>query len=233
MASKGKEHSMKAHHHDPFTLTKLPDSIIVERVLQGEKGLFEILLRRYNQRLFRVVRSYIHSEDDTKDIMQDAYVKAYTKLEQFNNEASFSTWLIRIAINEALQQIRKNKRQTTNYGKTERLDNVFQLPDTNQMNPEKQTIRTQTHHLIEEAVDRLPEKYRVVFVMHQVEGLSNPEIATCLKLSDSNVKVRLHRAKKLLKEELYKNTQDASIYEFGNQKCDLMVETVMSKIQNI
>jgi RNA polymerase sigma-70 factor (ECF subfamily) len=74
---------------------------------------------------------------------------------------------------------------------------------------------------------------RVVFVMHQVEGLSNPEIATCLKLSDSNVKVRLHRAKKLLKEELYKNTHDASIYEFGNQKCDLMVEMVMVKIQNI
>ncbi|MDC7999505.1 RNA polymerase sigma factor [Aequorivita todarodis] len=221
---------MKAHHLESFTLTKLPDSIIVERVLQGEKGLFEILLRRYNQRLFRVVRSYIHSEDDTKDIMQDAYVKAYTKLEQFNNEASFSTWLIRIAINEALQQIRKNKRQTTNYGKTERLDNVFHLPDTNQMNPEKQTIKTETRTLVEQAVDQLPEKYRVVFMLHQVEGLSNLEIADCLKLTDSNVKVRLHRAKNLLKEELFKTTHDASIFEFGNHKCDAVVENVMKRI---
>ncbi len=224
---------MEAPHHQSFAASKLPDSEIVERVLEGEKGLFEILLRRYNQRLFRVVRSYMRSEDDAKDIMQDAYVKAYTKLAQFNHEASFSTWLIRIAINEALQQIRKKKRQTINYGKTERLDNVFHLPATNQMNPEKQTITSETRHLIEEAVDRLPEKYRIIFVLHQVEGLSNPEIAACLKLSDSNVKVRLHRAKNMLKEELFKSTNDATIFEFGNHKCDLMVEAVMERITEL
>ncbi len=221
---------MNAIQPDRFALTKLSDSKVVERVLEGEKELFEILLRRYNQRLFRVIRSYIHSEDDVRDIMQDAYVKAYLKLQQFNNQSSFSTWLIRIAINEALQHIRKNKRLVTNYGKTESLENVFQLPDTNNMNPEKQTIKTETRALVEQAVDRLPEKYRVVFVLQQVEGLSNPEIAACLKLTDSNVKVRLHRAKNLLKEELFKTTHDASIFEFGNHKCDLMVEKVMKCI---
>jgi RNA polymerase sigma-70 factor (ECF subfamily) len=223
---------MNAIQPDRFALTKLPDSKVVQRVLEGEKELFEILLRRYNQRLFRVIRSYIHSEDDTRDIMQDAYVKAYLKLQQFNNQSSFSTWLIRIAINEALQHIRKNKRLVTNYGKTESLENVFQLPDTNQMNPEKQAIKTETRALVEQAVDRLPEKYKLVFVLHQVEGLSNPEIAECLELTDSNVKVRLHRAKNLLKEELFKATNDASIFEFGNHKCDLMVEDVMKRIQN-
>lgn len=223
---------MNAAQPDRFALTKLPDSKVVERVLEGEKELFEILLRRYNQRLFRVIRSYINSEDDVRDIMQDAYVKAYLKLQQFNNQSSFSTWLIRIAINEALQHIRKNKRLLTNYGKTESLENVFQLPDTNQMNPEKQTITTETRVLVEQAVDRLPEKYKVVFVLQQVEGLTNPEIAACLKLTDSNVKVRLHRAKNLLKEELFKTTHDASIFEFGNHKCDLMVEEVMERIQN-
>lgn len=221
---------MNAIQPDRFALTKLSDFKVVERVLEGEKELFEILLRRYNQRLFRVIRSYIHSEDDVRDIMQDAYVKAYLKLQQFNNQSSFSTWLIRIAINEALQHIRKNKRLVTNYGKTESLENVFQLPDTNNMNPEKQTIKTETRALVEQAVDRLPEKYRVVFVLQQVEGLSNPEIAACLKLTDSNVKVRLHRAKNLLKEELFKTTHDASIFEFGNHKCDLMVEKVMKCI---
>ena len=224
---------MNATQPDRFTLTKLPDSTVVQRVLDGEKELFEILLRRYNQRLFRVIRSYVHSEDDVRDIMQDAYVKAYTKLYQFNNQSSFSTWLIRIAINEALQQIRKNKRILVNYGKTERLENVFNLPDTNQMNPEKQTITTETRILVEQAVDRLPEKYRVVFMLHQVEGLSNPEIAECLKLTDSNVKVRLHRAKSLLKDEIFKSTHDASIFEFGNHKCDAMVEGVMQRIQNL
>ncbi len=222
---------MNAIQPDRFALTKLSDIQVVQRVLEGEKELFEILLRRYNQRLFRVIRSYIHSDDDVMDILQDSYVKAYTKLGQFNNESSFSTWLIRIAINEALQQIRKNKRILVNYGRTERLENVFNLPDTNQMNPEKQTIRTETRALVEEAVDRLPEKYRVVFMLHQVEGLSNPEIAACLKLSDSNVKVRLHRAKTLLKDEIFKTTHDASIFEFGNYRCDFIVEEVMKRIQ--
>lgn len=222
---------MNAIQPDRFTLTKLPDSKIVQRIVEGDKELFEILLRRYNQRLFRVIRSYINSDDDVQDIMQDAYVKAYTKLQQFNNQSSFSTWLIRIAINEALQNIRKNKRLETNYGKTESLENVFQLPDTNQMNPEKQAIKNETRILVERAVDQLPEKYKVVFVLHQIEGLSNPEIAECLKLTDSNVKVRLHRAKNLLKEELFKTTHDASIFEFGNHKCDAVVEEVMERIQ--
>ncbi len=224
---------MNAAQPDRFSLTKLTDSTVVQRVLEGEKELFEILLRRYNQRVFRVVRSYIASEDDIPDIMQDAYVKAYTKLEQFNNQASFSTWLIRIAINEALQHLRKNKRQLTNYGKTERLENVFQLADANQMNPEQRTIKIETRALVEQAVDRLPEKYRVVFVLQQIEGLTNPEIAECLKLSVSNVKVRLHRAKKLLKEELFKTTNDTAVFEFGNHKCDALVEKVMRLVINL
>lgn len=224
---------MKALQSDRFSLNKLPDTTVVERVLKGEKELFEILLRRYNQRLFRIIRSYISLEDDVQDVMQEAYVKAYTKLEQFNNEASFSTWLIRIGINEALQFLRKSKRRSTTYGPTESLESIFQLPDTNQMSPDKQVIRNETRLLVERAVDLLPEKYRVVFVMHQVEGLSNPEIASCLQLTDSNVKVRLHRAKTMLKDELFKTTHDASIFEFGNYKCDLMVEEVMRAIHEL
>ncbi|MEM0518233.1 MULTISPECIES: RNA polymerase sigma factor [Aequorivita] len=224
---------MKATQTNRSADTQLTDSIVVQRVLEGEKELFEILMRRYNQRLFRVVRSYIYSEDDVQDILQDAYVKAFTKLYQFNNQSSFSTWLTRIAINEALQIIRKKKRQMTNYGKTESLENVFHLPDTNTMNPEKQAIKTETKILVEKAVDALPEKYRVVFILHQIEGLSNPEIAACLKLSDSNVKVRLHRAKNLLKEELFKTTHDPSVFEFGNHKCDVLVANVMKRIQDL
>lgn len=224
---------MNAIQPDRFKLTKLTDTQVVQRVLEGEKELFEILLRRYNQRIFRVIRSYIYSEDDVQDVMQEAYVKAYLKLYQFNNKASFSTWLIRIAINEALQQIRRKKRIAVNYGETESLENVFQLPDTNPMNPEKQTIKTENRAFIEMAVDKLPEKYRVIFMLHHVEGLSNSEIVDCLKISDSNVKVRLHRAKKMLKDELFKITDDASIFEFGNQKCDAIVEKVMFRIQEL
>src|SRR5690554_6862178 len=222
---------MNSTQTDRFALTKLSDNQIVNRVLAGEKELYEILLRRYNQRFFRVIRSYINSEADTRDIMQEAYVKAYLKLYQFRSESSFSTWLTRIGINEALQFIRKQKRQSTNYGSTESLENIIHLPDTNTMNPDKQAIKSETRILVEQAVDLLPEKYRIVFVLHQVEGLSNSEIADCLKLSESNIKVRLHRAKNMLRDELFKTTLDSSIYEFGNKKCDLMVEHVMERIQ--
>lgn len=224
---------MDSIHHNGIDVTKFSDSEVVEHVLAGEKELFELLLRRYNQLVFRVVRSYLNSEDDTRDTMQEAYVKAYIKLSQFKHEASFSTWLIRIAINEALQEIRKKKRLVNNYGEIENLDSVFQLSDTTAMNPEKQLIKSENKTLIEAAVDRLPEKYRVVFVLQQVEGLSNSEIAECLQITDSNVKVRLHRAKKLLKEEMFRKTHDASIFEFGNEKCDAMVKAVMERIKDL
>ncbi len=223
---------METVHQKKVESPKFSDAEIVERVLHGEKQLFEILLRRYNQLLFRVVRSYIKSEDDTRDIMQEAYVKAFTKLTQFKSESSFSTWLIRIGINEALQELRRTKRIRTKYGVPQNLDTLIQMTDPNSMNPEKRAITTETRTLIEEAVDRLPKKYRVIFVMRQVEGLPTAEIADCLDLSESNVKVRLHRAKKMLKEELFNITHDASIFEFGNEKCDRMVEKVMERILN-
>ena len=220
-------------HLKKLAPNQLSDSEVVEQVLSGKKELFEILMRRYNQRLFRVVRSYVDYEDDARDIMQDAYIKAYTKLHQFNNEALFSTWLIRIAINEALQHLRKKKRQTTVLGTPEPLEVLYNISDTDQMNPEKQAMNNETSELLKKAVDRLPEKYKVVYVLHQLEGLTNQEISDCLQLSDSNVKVRLHRAKKQLKDELFVSTHDASIFEFGNKKCDLMVETVMEKIMSM
>lgn len=162
--------------------------------------------------------------------MQDSYIKAYQKLEQFNAQAAFSTWLIRIGINEALQFIRKNKRVLNNFGKKETIDTVFQLPDANQMNPEKKLIKAETRALVETAIDQLPEKYRTIFVLHEVEGMTNPEIAACLDLSDANVKVRLHRAKKHLKEELYKLSLDKRIFEFGNHKCDEVIQNALSSI---
>lgn len=221
---------MRSTKLNRLSLSALSDSQIILQVLEGDKELFEILIRRYNQRIYRVVRGYIKSEDDTMDIMQDAYVKAFTKLKQFNNEASFSTWLIRISINEALQYIRKKKRNYENYVNARPVEDIFNLPDSNQMNPEKQVIGLETRQMIERTVDRLPEKYRVVFILHQVEGLSNPEISECLNLTETNVKVRLHRAKNLLKAGLFEITHDSSIFEFGNHRCDAVVDGVMQRI---
>lgn len=209
----------------------IPDTEVIKRILDGEKELFEILLRRYNQTLYRVIRSYIQSENDVEDVMQNAYIKAFQKLVQFRGDATFSTWLIRIGINEALQHIRKNKRNPGANGHDEDLTKILQLPETDKMNPEKHMIKHEIQLLVEKAIDRLPEKYRIIFMLHEVEGAKNSEIANCLNLSDSNVKVRLHRAKNLLKEEFYKLSSEAPVFEFGNSRCDRIVYNVMNNIQ--
>lgn len=193
-----------ANYSHLLSETELTDDKVVQHVLSGDKECFEIILRRYNQRLFRVIRSYIPSEDDARDILQDTYIKAFMKLPQFSNRCSFSTWLIRIAINEALQYLRKKKRPITWAG----IDALYHLRDNNPISPKIQMIASETLSFVEKAVDQLPEKYKVVFVLHGAEGMSDHEIAMCLQITERNVKERLHRAKNLLKEALFNITQE-------------------------
>tara|TARA_A100000171_G_C2138525_1_gene152516 strand:+ start:5939 stop:6604 length:666 start_codon:yes stop_codon:yes gene_type:complete len=221
---------MEAIKWNDITIGKMSDSEIIRRVLGGEKELFEILMRRYNQTLYRVIRSYMTVESDVEDAMQEAYLKAYEKLDQFRGNAAFSTWLVRIGMNEALQRIRKNKRIFFIDEQAEASGRIIQLPDNGQMNPEKNVIKHETRLMVEKSIDQLSEKYRVIFMLHQVEGMSNTEIAAALDLTESNVKVRLHRAKKMLKEELFKQSVDVSAFEFGNSRCDRIVQFVMDRI---
>jgi RNA polymerase sigma-70 factor (ECF subfamily) len=211
---------------------RLEDTVVVRRVLSGEKELFEILLRRYNQTLYRVIRGYLRDEADVEDAMQDTYLKAYDKLEQFQGKAAFSTWLIRIGINEALLRLRKLRRVRSLVSQEADVDakTITQLPDTRQMNPEKQAIQVETRQLLEKAIDHLPEKLRVIYILKEVEGLKNDEIARCLDISEPNVKVRLHRARTMLKETLYRISSSNEIFEFGNSRCDGLVARVMHAI---
>lgn len=211
--------------------SQLTDDEVIQKVLSGEKELFEILLRRYNQILFRAVRSYLKDEDEVRDTMQDTYLKAFDKLSQFQRKSSFSTWLIRIGINESLLRIRKSRRDHSIFSEIkEEAKNIFQRTGIYKMNPEKRIIQKETRSFIEHAIDQLPEKYRIVYILREVEGISNEEIAACLGLTYSNVKVRLYRAKSLLKKKLSGVSGDSGVFEFGNEKCDSLVEDVMKKI---
>ena|SRR5687768_10205676 len=211
---------------------QLSDNEIVKRVLTGEKELFEILLRRNNQTLYRVIRSYLKYDNDVQDAMQEAYLKAYNKLHQFQGNSAFTTWLIRIGINEALLRIRAEKKVIPLYAKDAdfQSEKLLQIPDGNQMNPERKIIQKEIRILIEQAIDVLPPRYRTVYVLKEVEGLEIGEIANCLDLSESNVKVRLHRAKNLLKNVLYDLSSETEIFEFGSSTCDILVKAVMNRI---
>lgn len=213
-------------------LQQIPDDVVVKRILAGEKELFALLLRRYNQKLYRVVRSYLRQPNDIEDAMQDAYLKAFHKLEQFRGDASFSTWLIRIGINEALQRIKKDTKVKSLHDPHADVtsNDIIQLPDSKDVNPEKITIGKEVKTLIEHAIDELPEKYRVIYVLKEIQGMETQELCACLNINEANAKVRLHRAKHLMKETLLRLSADSEIFEFGNSRCDALVSRVMGRI---
>ncbi len=213
---------------------RITDQEVVERILSSEKELYEILLKRYNQTLYRVVRGYL-KDDEAEDVMQETYIKAFRNLKQFKGQTgTFSTWLIRIGINEALQYLRKKKKHQVMQipGNNKSSNGLMNPYITVNMNPEQQLINNEGRLLLEQAIEQLPEKYRIIYILREVEGMKNPEIADCLKLSESNVKVRFHRAKTLLKEKLLQLSSETSVFEFGNSRCDNMVKKVLFLLFN-
>lgn len=221
---------MEALKINESQIVSLSDLEVVERVRNGEKALCEILMRRHNQTLYRAVRSYLKDGDDVQDAMQEAYVKAFSKLDQYKGDAAFSTWLVRIGINEALQALRKQRALHVYADPEVRAERLTQLPDTGQMNPEQRTIREEHRRLLEQAVDRLPEDYRAVYMLREVEEMSVGEVSQSLDISEANVKVRLHRAKNMVKDALMGAQEPASAFGFGNAHCDALVAAVMARI---
>ena len=212
---------------------KIKEADVIKRILSGEKELFEILVRRNNQKLYRAIRSYLKDEAEIEDVMQNSYIKAYTKLYQFRLEASFSTWLIRIGINEALSRLKeKDKLYHLNERVKDFKDNIIlEMPDNKQLNPQSRMIRNEAKQLLEDAIDSLDSKYRSVYILSEVEEMSHKEICIALDLTVANVKVRLHRAKAMLKDKLYEISKDHEVFEFGFSRCDRITENVMKFIR--
>jgi len=207
----------------------LPDEQVVARVVGGETALFEILMRRYNQRLFRVARGIVHADADAEDVVQQAYLSAYTNLAQFGGAAAFSTWLTRIVINEAATRRRRRIRLAEVDIEEQRDVTPFKAQTAT---PEEQASQRETRAILEAAIDRLPEGYRLVFIMREVVQLSVVETAECLDLSEENVKVRLHRAKAMLRGSLYARVERAAgdAFPFMGARCDRIVAAVLAKI---
>ncbi|MDO6388520.1 RNA polymerase sigma factor [Pontibacter sp. BT731] len=217
--------------------TSLTDAAVVDRILTGENALYELLMRRHNQKLYRVIRSYLKEEQEVEDTMQDTYLKAFEKLHQFRQDALFSTWLIRIGINNALAKLReRNRLSPVSLLADQHEDYAFLLTQSNLIglvnhrNPEKIAIQNEIRLLLEKAIDSIPEKYRTVYTLCEVEGMPVDEVTQCLNLSESNVRVRLHRAKAMLKEVLFNLSLNQEVFEFGDKRCDALVEWVLKAL---
>ncbi len=213
------------------TSWKISDEEVIRKVLKGEKAFYELLMRRYNQKVFRVISGYLSNSEDVADVMQEAYIKAYQKLNQFKFNSSFSTWLIRIAINEALGKLRHDVKYIKfNASSDDTKTKILELAGTAQQNPEHQLINAETKIMLEKAILSLPSKYRIVYMLKEIEGMSIAEIGDCLQLSRVNVKVRLHRARRMIKEVLYSLSATTDPFEFGFKKCDALVERVLAQL---
>ena len=207
----------------------LSDEEVIARVASGDAALFEIIMRRYNQRLFRVVRSIVGEDHEAEDAVQEVYLSAYTHLGQFAGQARFSTWLTRIAINEGLARRRRRTRGPELDFK-EGDDNM--LHSTSARNPEDEASRREMSHMLETAIDELPPIYRIVFVMREMEQMSTAETASALDIGEETTKVRLHRAKGLLREAMSTRMQASlsDVYAFLGHRCDRIVLTVMNML---
>jgi RNA polymerase sigma-70 factor, ECF subfamily len=208
----------------------LTDEQVVSQVLSGQTALFEVLMRRYNERVYRVARAIVRDDAEAEDVMQQAYVNAYAHLRQFNGSARFSTWLTKIAINESLARVRRR-------GKYELYDddssNVepFMVQDSNR-DPERQAFTSELRALLEWAIDGLPNGAREVFVLREVEGLSTAEVADSLDVSEDVVKTRLSRARAGLRRALMERTGATApeVFRFHRPRCDRVVAHVLAAI---
>jgi RNA polymerase sigma-70 factor, ECF subfamily len=207
----------------------LTDEEIVLRVLEGETPLFEVLMRRHNERLYRAARAILRDEREAEDVMQEAYVNAYAHLAQFDGRAKFSTWLTKIAVYEALGRARRRGRyEPFDESSLETLMPTMPSPD-----PERQAFGRELGALIEAAVDKLGDGYREVFMLRQVEGLSTAETAQVLGLGEDAVKTRFSRARSALQRDLldHAGAVAASAFTFGQARCDRVVEFVLARIK--
>lgn len=219
----------------------LSDAELVGRVLRGDTGVYELVMRRYNRRMYRTARSIVADDSEAEDIVQDAYVRAYLKLDQFRGPDGLGAWLTRIASNEALGRLRRGKRVVflEDHMQPERESDDNEDSDEPMSSwrpgPERLAVSDELGRLIEDAIDRLPVDFRSVFMLRAVEGLSVAETAESLSLRPETVKTRFHRARRLLQKSLADQVVDQlpAAYQFAGARCDRLVAGVMTRLKEL
>ena len=205
------------------------DIEVIQRIREGQLPLFEILIRRNNSFLYKTGRSYNYNHEDTQDLMQDTFVEAFVNLAKFENRSSFKTWIIRIMLNKCF----KKQQKFSFKNETVREINERSVPMFENQNTDlgKTITNRELGFVIEDALKQIPEDYRMVFSFREINGLNVSETAEVLSISESNVKVRLNRAKAMLRKEIEKSYCPEDIFEFNLKYCDIMVERVMALVK--
>jgi RNA polymerase sigma-70 factor (ECF subfamily) len=215
------------------------DAVLVDRVRAGDLAAFELIMRRHNQRLYRLARGILRNAAEAEDAVQEAYVRAFEKLGDFIGPAGFPAWLGQIVVNEALGRLRKQGRvisledyagESEGRRASQNHAAAMRSPDPD---PERLAASGELRRLIERAVDALPEDFRTIFILRAVEGLSIAETAEYLAIRPETVKTRFHRARKQIQESLG-DQLDAlmpSVFGFAGDRCDRIVHGVLQRLR--
>jgi RNA polymerase sigma-70 factor, ECF subfamily len=216
------------------------DVELVQRIVGRDARAFEVLMRRHNRLLYRTARSIVRDDHEAEDCVQEAYLQAYRSIHSFRAQSRLSTWLVRIVINQALERLRRRKREDGDVA----LDNVVDLEkhmdtmNTTINEPERPDIaasRLEMRRLLESRIDRLPDAFRTVFILRALEELSVEETALCLGIQEATVRSRFFRARGLLRESIARDVDTAveEAFSFDGARCDRIVAAVLERIEHM
>jgi len=228
------ERSMEQARVSQTNWAGLPDRELLAPIASGQMGAFAALMQRYNRKLYRAARSICGDDAEAEDVVQEAWTRACSKLWTFRGESQLSTWLVRIALNEALAR-RRRARPTVGIDQLEehRMSGVIMFPTT-AAEQESDLARAEVRKMLERAIDALPPSFRSVFVLHTIEDVSVDEIASQFQISNATVRTRVHRARAMLRRELEKDltTCLADVFPFDGARCSAVTRRVLTAIGN-
>lgn len=213
------------------------DRDVIQSVLAGNSARFEVIMRRYNRRLYRIARSILRNEADAEDVVQEAYIRAYEHLGRFEGTGTLSAWLAKITANEALGRLRGDgiRSMMSFDDPAEREEASFMASLISTLpSPEQNAAQAEMRHLLETAIDALPDTYRMAFILCGVEEMSVAETADCLDIEPATVKTRYHRARKILQQQLSAlvDSSAGELFSFDGERCDRIVSGVFLRMKS-
>lgn len=217
----------------PRVAVRSDDTELVRRALARDGRAFRIIVERHNRRLYRIARSILRNDSEAEDAVQEAYVNAFEHLGAFRGDSSLATWLARITMNEALGRLRRERPSVDLETLEGQRTKIIQFPQTaTSGDPERTMAQRQILQLVEQATDNLPESFRIVFITRVIEGMSVEETADLLGLKVETVKTRLHRARRLVREQLDKQIGPVLMdaFPFAGRRCERMTNAVMQRL---
>jgi len=210
------------------------DVALVRRALSRDEAAVREIMQANNRRLYRLARGILRNDSEAEDVVQDTYVRAFTHLEQFRGDSSLSTWLSRIAMNEALGRLRR-QRPAVEWSALERAApeaQIIPFPLASSDDPEKSMAQREIQHVVEHAIDELPEPFRLVFITRVIEGMNVEETAEILGLKPETVKTRLHRARNLLRDNVERKIGPVVMeaFPFAGKRCERLTAAVLKRL---